>query len=333
MISFLQEEDLWVLSITVTGRCNCDCSYCHFYDRRDRKEYMRDIEDELYEKYIDLINEIKNNVHKNIQVRFSGGEPLIIGDRLFELSSKLYNKTGIKPYVLTNGRLLNKDVVEKAKENYIQAFLVSIENPLDEAEGAPKTKETLKVIRDLDSKEVRVTPAIMIVKNNMFKNLSQIADYIYNEIGVLPSFAELTYQAYERPTDEEFKELYFNVREICKKYYGKTSIRIFPYVSPEYYANGQRNYLTELDIDNLIGITSSNIKQVVENMFKKLEKSYRENPCSKSECEWYEDCRILKWIWVCPTQNASVEEKLIDYCKFKNTINNAMYDGIIGNNV
>ncbi|MBC8059173.1 MAG: radical SAM protein [Clostridiaceae bacterium] len=211
MDTFLRDEDLWALSITVKGRCNCSCSYCHFYSHRDRKEFSIDSSDELYDNYLKLINEIKGNLHKNIQVRFSEGEPLVLGNKIFELSNKMYEITGIEPYVLTNGRLLNKDIIEKSKKNHISAFLVSIENPFDEADGAPKTKEVLKLIKELDSEEVRVLPAIMIIKNNMFKNLLNIADYVYNEIGLLPSFAELTYQAYESPTDEELGELYTNI--------------------------------------------------------------------------------------------------------------------------
>ena len=35
-------------------------------------------------------------------VRFSGGEPLFMGDELFELSNYLYKETNIKPYIMTN---------------------------------------------------------------------------------------------------------------------------------------------------------------------------------------------------------------------------------------
>lgn len=329
MDTFLKEDDLWALSVTVTGRCNCSCSYCHFYSHRDRKKFSIDISDELFDNYLNLINEIKNNLHNNIQVRFSGGEPLVLGDRIFELSNRMYEITGIEPYVLTNGKLLSKDIIEKSKKSHISAFLVSIENPFDEADGAPKTKEVLKIIKDLDSKEVRVLPAIMIIKNNMFKNLLSIADYVYNEIGLLPSFAELTYQAYESPTDEELSDLYTNIKKIASKYYEKTPIRIFPYVSPELYANNQLNYLNELDLENSLNLKLSNVEEVSKKMFKKLENSYKVNPCKNRDCDWYEDCRIIKWLWFYSTNNVTSEQKLKDYCRFKKVINSALYEGII----
>ena len=48
MDSFLQEEDIWALSITITGRCNCYCSYCHYYAYRDRQKYNFDMPEELF---------------------------------------------------------------------------------------------------------------------------------------------------------------------------------------------------------------------------------------------------------------------------------------------
>ncbi len=326
--TFLEKDDIWVLSITATGRCNCNCSYCHFYASRDRKRYMFDITDDLFDSYVDLIKYIQDKYHKKLQVRFSGGEPLVIGDRLFELSKRLYNKTGIEPYVLTNGKALDSKVIEKSANSHIKSYLVSIENPFDQSLGAPKTKEVLEKIKSLNSDEVSVLPAIMIIKNDSFKHLYRIADYVFSEINMLPSFAELTYQAYQSPTEKELQDLYENVRNIASEFYGKTPIRIFPYVSPELYANGQRNFLSELDIENSIGISKENIEEIASKMFSKLNKSYQLNPCKNEECDWYNDCKIIKWLWFYPTDTLSREEKLNDFCRFKKVINNALYDGI-----
>jgi molybdenum cofactor biosynthesis enzyme MoaA len=35
---FIDKNDIWALSITITGKCNAYCDYCHFYARKDRKE-------------------------------------------------------------------------------------------------------------------------------------------------------------------------------------------------------------------------------------------------------------------------------------------------------
>lgn len=330
MKSFLKEQDIWALSITATGRCNCDGSYCHFYARRDRKEYNLDMSDELFDNYCKLIYYIKDKYHKKIQVRFSGGEPLVMGDKLFEYSNRLYEITGITPYVLTNGRLLTSEVIRKSRESHIEAYLVSLENPFDQSDGAPKTIEVLEKIKKLNSDEVNVLPAIMVVKNNAFKDLLKICDFVYENIGMLPSFSELTYQEYEVPKEQELIDLYENVKLIASKYYGKTPIRFFPYISPELYANNQRNYMTELDLDNSIGINSNNIEIVAERLFDKLSCSYIKNPCQETKCDWFDDCRIIKWLWAYTYEKSdiTIQEKLDSFCKLKKALNNGLYDGI-----
>ena len=156
---------------------------------------------ELFANYLKLVKHIQKHYHSNLQLRFSGGEPLMLGDKLFEYSTQIYEETGIKPFVLTNGRLITEDIIEKSIKGHISAYLVSIENPLDEADGAPKTEEVLNKIKQFNSSDINITPAIMIIKNKYFKDIPYIADYIYEKIHVLPSFAELTYQAFESPTD------------------------------------------------------------------------------------------------------------------------------------
>ncbi|WKT14696.1 hypothetical protein P9166_13655 [Lactococcus lactis] len=70
---FIDKNDIWALSITITGKCNAYCDYCHFYARKDRKEYNFNLDEEIFKKYVQLIKIIKKKYHKNLQVRFSGG--------------------------------------------------------------------------------------------------------------------------------------------------------------------------------------------------------------------------------------------------------------------
>jgi uncharacterized radical SAM superfamily Fe-S cluster-containing enzyme len=49
MKTFLEKNDIWALSITITGKCNCNCSYCHFYASRDRQKYDINMCPELFD--------------------------------------------------------------------------------------------------------------------------------------------------------------------------------------------------------------------------------------------------------------------------------------------
>ena len=326
--NFLRDEDIWALSITVTGRCNCNCSYCHFYARH-KKQAFNDISDTLFNQYIKVIKEIKSHYHANLQVRFSGGEPLILGDRMFELASRLYEQTGIDIYILSNGLLINEDVIRKSKANHIKAFLVSIENPFDVSSGAPDPDSVLDIIKRYDSLDVRVLPAIMVIRNNHFKDMPQIADYVYQRIGCLPSFAEINYQGLERITANQLQEFRSAIYQIASKYLHKTPIKIFPYLSPELYIPGVRNYLTELDMENTIACGSN--ENVIENLYNKLLHSYRKNPCTDSSCEWYEDCQIIKWLWIDEFKGKTLtsEDRHAIFCNLRKALNESLYQAIM----
>ena len=56
----LKENDIWALSFTITGKCNCDCSYCHFYANRDRKKYNINMDYDLFMNYVEFIKFIKH---------------------------------------------------------------------------------------------------------------------------------------------------------------------------------------------------------------------------------------------------------------------------------
>lgn len=127
--------------------------------------------------------------------------------------------------------------------------------------------------------------------------------------------------------------MYENIKLIAEKYYGKAAIRIFPYISPELYANDQKHYLTELDLENSIGITTNNIEEIAGNLYRKLNDSYFPNPCQDKQCDWYEDCRIIKWLWLYThdNQNLTVDQKLKDFCNMKKAINTGLFEGIMKN--
>ena len=113
----LHNKKIYTVNIVSTGRCNCNCSYCHFFATRSRKDTAYDISDELFEVYLAFIKQLSERVTDGIVTyRFSGGEPMVLGDRLFALADLGYKVTGIKPFMLTAGKELSKEWVDKAKQ-------------------------------------------------------------------------------------------------------------------------------------------------------------------------------------------------------------------------
>jgi len=204
------------------------------------KEIWKDIDDETYRLYINFLKRIKNALPKNVdlQYRFSGGEPLVLKDRLFELADYGYKKTGIPPYILTNGLGITKNWVEKAKKHHIKYLFVSLENPFNPSAGAPQTEKIVAKIKKFNSSKLPIIPGVTIVKNDDFKALYSTCEYFYDELGAIPTISELNFQAFEDPSRKQIKDLYNNILEIVREFYNKTQLILFPYISPELSCGG-----------------------------------------------------------------------------------------------
>lgn len=320
-------EDYLHFSITATGRCNAACDYCHFYARRSRADMMYDINEYIFKYYIELIRYIKEEVgHKNITYRLSGGEPLVVGDRIFDMSQYAYDRIGIKLNILTNGIALNDAIIEKAKRNNVGTFIVSLENPFEVAKGAAEPLNIIDKIRKYNSEDLRVIPGVVIVSNRMFGKLERICDFFYDNIGCIPPISEKTYNFYESPTDEELAALKENVTNIVEKYSEKTNLELFPYIIPEVINKGGHEYLVELDIEGKS--VKENYKEAYNYLIQKIKKSYPLISCV-NQCEWAEFCTTRKWLWDYATNEVAEDVKRLDYCKFKKSLCDGYLEGML----
>lgn len=108
------------LQFELTGQCNLACKHC--YNRsgdNDRKTLMTP------NKWCDLAHQIVND-GGIFQCIISGGEPLLLGDRLFDIMDILHND-GTSFVVITNGYLLTPEKVEKFKKYRFFWFQISID--------------------------------------------------------------------------------------------------------------------------------------------------------------------------------------------------------------
>lgn len=321
-------------SVLVTGRCNANCGYCHYFAANRREDVALDIEDDLFNSYCLMIKEAKKILPENVEIqcRFSGGEPTMLGSRLFELADKMYSETGIKPYVLTNGALLDDCFVLGARKSKINHFYVSMENPLETDSGSFNFYDIAEKIKKHNSAALPVIPAITIISNDHFKNLFEIAKIFYKELRCLPTFSELSYGKYQAPTESQLVDLYDNVKKTVKYFKDKAPIKIFPYISPELSYGMADHYVTEVDFLNKYKVNKDNFKEKLILLLEKLDVDYPEYNCEKNNCDWHDFCSKLKWVWIHDfNQNESeVKEKLKSYCSLKKIINQAFYDVLIG---
>lgn len=320
-----ERSRLFTINIVVTGRCNAACSYCHYYLARNRKEVAYDISDELFDTYMDFVSQWDESIPGITTYRFSGGDPMVLGDRLFSLADRAYQRTSIKPFVITAGKALSPSWIEKAKTSAISHLYVSIENPIKPARGAPNPHKIVKSIKALDSSELPVIPGVCVVPNDCFKNLYDICSWFYDELGRIPLISEINYAAYTSPTEIEWKYLYDGIERVVREFYKKTPLNLFSSVSPELAYGTTDPYIFELDLENNYCMDSKNVRSKLNDVLEKLRlKNYPELSCQNQDCNWWEFCGNTKWYWQGDKINNRAV-KLKDYCKFKRIVNDAYY--------
>lgn len=312
-------------SIIVTGRCNANCSYCHFFGTRNRSDVSYDITDELFDIYAFFISKAKKVLPSNFEVqsRFSGGEPLILGNRIFELAKRVYTVTGIRPYILTNGKEINSDFVNSAKKSYISHLCVSLENPLDPDKGAPNPIKIIDKIKRYNSDGFPIIPAVTVIANKHFRNLYKICRIFYEKLRCLPVISEISVNSFVPPTRKQLEDLYKNVFKVVKYFHLRTAVKLFPDISPELYFGEYGHCVFHLGLENTHKLTKSIIKTKLVTILNQLNENYRDSNCKNKNCEWFEDCKRVIWIWKEGFGKITPEEKMKSYCDMKRTINTA----------
>jgi MoaA/NifB/PqqE/SkfB family radical SAM enzyme len=320
---------LFTFNVVVTGRCNAACTYCHYYLQHDRKAVAYDIADEQFDVYMDFIAYWLEQVPGYTRFRFSGGDPMVLGERLFALAERGYARTGVAPFILTAGKALNERWVTKARESRISHVFVSVENPLAPDPGAPNPIKVVTAIGELDSPDLPIVPGVCVVPNELFGQLYEICAWFYERIGRIPVIHEINYDAYRRPTEDQWRALERNVARVYREFYRVTPLNLFPSVSPELGYGAFDPYIFELDLENTYEMTADNYRAKLGDVTGRLiDSNYPVLRCPQTGCDWWEFCDNTKWYWQGDRFN-SKQAKLSDYCRFKRLLNDAFYREII----
>ncbi len=322
-------QKVFTFSIGVTGRCNASCSYCHYYANRNKKSVAYDIPTSQFLAYMNFINYWREKVEGITSYRFSGGDPIVLGDRLFDLANMGFNMTGMKPFVLTAGKGLNRKWVDKAVSSNISHVFVSIENPFNPNQGAPNPFRIVDSIRKLNTKELPVIPGVCVIPNESYKDLYRICKWFYDELGEIPLISEVNYSTYMAPSDYEWKALEENLDQVINEFSLKTNLNLFSSVAPEYAYGGKDPYVFDLDLGNTHGITKFNFETKLDSFIENLKTvNYPKLNCVNTECPWYENCRNVKWYWK-DNIGTCIGDKINDYCRFKRLVSDSFYRNLV----
>jgi His-Xaa-Ser system radical SAM maturase HxsC len=175
IINIIHEANSKHNAIFITGRCNSNCIMCPqppVKEEADRHD--------LNLKHISLLPK------DTISIGITGGEPTLIGNKLFEIIVHI-KKSLPKTYIniLSNGiRFENIEYARNFAQNINQNTVVDI--PLysdvdtihNEIVGSKTFNRTIKGIYNLAKFNVKIGIRIVVHKMN-YKRLPQLAEYIY----------------------------------------------------------------------------------------------------------------------------------------------------------
>lgn len=319
----------YTFNLIVTGRCNTGCTYCHYYENRRRRDIWYDLPEDQFDLYLQTIAGWQAVVPGITHVRFSGGDPIVLGHKIFSLADRCHEATGISPFMLTAGKSLSRSWIDGARASRLSGVKVSIENPFSPDPGAPKPHEIVSKVRNFDSIECPVRLGVCVLRPSSYRDLYRISRWFFDEVGHLPVFHEVNYGFYERPTEADFTALEENVARVLADFGDDGTLSLFPSVSPELSFGAADPYVFDLDLENSYGISAKNVEEKVLEIANNLRTvNYPKANCLNRECPWWEFCDNIKWYWKSDGEISSAE-KLQDYCRIKRILNDCFYKYLV----
>ena len=164
----MEKEICW----NITARCNQNCKYCHRF---------LNIMDLTYEENFGILNNLENSGVTSIT--WTGGEALLLNgiDELLKIS----HEKGIKNKIITNGKLLTKERIDKIYKylDSITLSIDSIDNDINYLLGRGQNHfEEIKEILDYikgKNYDVKMRINSVVCKNNV-NNFEDLTNFLNN---------------------------------------------------------------------------------------------------------------------------------------------------------
>jgi len=305
------DNDITVLTFNLTWACPTRCSYCYRALSHDQA-YSETLSREDVIKHATIAK--KNGIK---EYRISGGEPLSIGEELFEYAEIIFEITGLKPILMTSGYLIDDAWMKKA-ENKFSAVAISIDNPLE----SKKSLRVLDLIKHNTSNGVPLTYGLTLIKRHFFKDLKRIFSYLYQYVDY-KFMPQLDYpclgNTFEEPTYEQLQDLENNTAQLFRHY------GLIPYYFV--YLVGSLLWLKENQQRIVLNLHPEGNYQIYDSLEERLSIEYRwryylldQQRKSKicQECDWLDSCKHHP-LW----------DLRYDWCSIRKAIFQGMYKALI----
>ena len=195
----------------ITSRCNENCQFCYRIMCRKENTY------EQNDKILDMLIKLKIN-----KISWTGGEALLY-PHLFDLMKKAHYNN-IKNNIITNGRLLTPNIIDKIEEytDYITFSLDALNDNVNNClgRGIEHGKNIIELLEYLKNKNIIVKLNSIVTKKNI-NNIIEVAQ-IVNDYKIkrwkLYKYISLRGKSIENKSEFEIdNEIYENLISEIKK--------------------------------------------------------------------------------------------------------------------
>lgn len=178
------------MTIAPTLNCNFSCEYC--YEQCGEKKVNVIMNDNTQEKLFEFMCE-RSTAAKKIEVVWYGGEPLLAMGVIERLSKKIIKlcenkKIEYTSSMITNGYLLNKEIIQQIKECKIQTLQITLDGPQEIHDSRRILKNGQQTFEKILSNIEALDNSIEIVIRTNVDKTNQ--EYVYRLIEQIASIGK-----------------------------------------------------------------------------------------------------------------------------------------------
>jgi len=218
----------------LTLKCNLRCKHCGSSAGNCRKDELS------LQRCLELIDELDKLGNK--EVTLIGGEPLM-SEKWYPIAKKL-SKLGKKINFVSNGTIMNDDIIKQLKETKINNFGLSIDGNKktnDEIRGKGVFEKIISSIKKLQENNIKVSIATTISKHN-FDDLEEVYKLLV-DLGIKVWQIQLAIPIGRM--DSSFMLEKHKLKDLIKfiiKVRKEKKIRIFPGCNVGYFGGLEKEY-------------------------------------------------------------------------------------------
>jgi len=307
-------QDISVLTINASWFCPVKCSYCHITEKASLDD--RDIiPKEVLAKELALA---KN--YRVTEIRFSGGDPVALGDKLFEYADLVYDTTGKRPDLLTSGIGINTRWMNKARGRF-SGIYVSVENPLEPIQTVVDNKTIMQIIRENVSDELPFRYGLTLVDAEHFKHIESIFDLLYENANrqFMPQLDYPCLKGFIVPNSSQLTDVYKATKSLFAKY------GLIPY----YFVNlvGSPVFMSKDALRFVLNLHPDGKYDIYDTMAEAWEYSYKFKTYAQKVQNQSGKCGKCEWKAVCKFHESG--RIMYDWCDLRMAIFRGMYEGLV----